>query len=521
MKRHLDLICAVLKKDSLALWPLMALVVAIQTLQVLVGEFNFNFSALLRPIMPLVSALAAAVLTLLAFHQDAVTDGRHDGLTRPIPAKDLLTAKAILIFGAVFLPKIIGTFVAGAIDGRSLIESLLLAFTVESGWMVTFVVLMGAVAVITSTLLQAAVVMIGLFVLIPIMDRFVIKLSSTGEAVFFLGSGWVILKPIAVLALAAVIVVTWLQYGRRETARARTAFAVSVLAVLSLPALFTWERVLAAQQLTDKDPESAAALSVRLATECLPSIVINPQPASAAGGNNEGPIKISPAIFDQELRDLAGPNAVIFATPIVTMGAPEGWIAKLSYAGATFLSDGNEVIEQLHPAVYGPRFRQLGDQQVAVHFWLMSRGQHEAMATRAARLRIDYSFALLRPTSYDLEIDAERKFFPSLGYCGARKTSSRDVDVDCFKSGVQPSAVSVEWKGEPASREFVGDADYTPAWLSIPGGLRRTIKMKDAPSGRASSLVVTAYDVRSFSRQQLEVPGGLGNAIANCPIRPN
>jgi hypothetical protein len=156
----------------------------------------------------------------------------------------------------------------------------------------------------------------------------------------------------------------------------------------------------------------------------------------------------------------------------------------------------------------------------AVHFWLMSRERYEFVTSQSARLKLDYSFALLRPHPHEIEIDGQRRYFPGLGYCGAVRTQpSLDIEVDCFKNHAQPAVVSVEWKDRPGSRQFVGEPNYAPAWLSIPGGERRSTTLTAASSEGATRVVVTAYDVRSFAKRQIEVAAGLGSAVANCPLR--
>lgn len=537
MNRQLTIIGAILRKDAISLWPFALLVVALEVGQLLQHEFGVKLlSPLLLQYLPFVEAIAFIFLILSVIHQDATASLRHDSLTRPLPRRTLLAAKALFIFVAILLPAILGTFIASLVTDRSLIESLLVATTIENPWRIVLVLLIFAIGAVTATLLEAAGAFVGLFIAILLIEPWATRLSTTGEAIFFLGSGWVLLIPLCILALFALAVVLWLQYSRRRTGRARTALAIAALLLISSPAFFNWKHVFSVQKAVAADAAAADSLQIALAPDCFPTALINPPAASLSAilADNENTktsetagIKIKPEIFGEGRRRDAGQSAIAFATAIVPTGVPENWKVMISYANATYLNDANEMIGSLRPARYTPLWRPVTDSaRGAVHFWLMPRELYQRLASQSSRLRLDYSISLLQPHTFEIELGEKRQYLPSLGYCGAeRDPTTADVTVECFKKGAQPALIAAEFAGAPTTQVISGDPDYTPEWLAFASGKRHKAILHPVNGLHATRVKLTAYEARAHTDRRITVPGVLGGTEGNCSApsaaRPN
>ncbi len=531
MNRHRNVIGALLRKDFLSLWPLVLLVVALRLAQVLDAEFDITFlSAQAKQFLPFAYVPAYGFFLLISIHQDALASVRHDVLTRPIPSWNLVTAKGMFIWGAMFLPVVLGTFVACLVNGGSFVEALLVAITIENPMLIALVLLVIVLAVVTSTLLEAVGAFVGIFIVILLMERFVTRLSSTGEAVYFLGSGWVILKPWGLLALISVAIVVWLQYGRRNTMRARMTLAVLALLLMVFPAPFTWHRVIAIQKAVTANSTAADALKISLTSRCFPTALF-PPPGSLVGGIDDdsyprdtgestaNQLKVYPTTFGSERHNAAGRNAIAFSTAIVPTGAPLDWKVLVSNVQATYRNDSDEVLHTLWYARVTPIWKPAADgARSAVHLWLLPRDSYERLVAASAHLQVDYSFGLLEPHSFELPVDGKRHYLAALGYCGAKRdplTSS--VTVKCFKSGDQPGLVAAKYIDVQMPEVVASEPDFTPAWLSYPGGKRYKIKLPATAVSDSSRIKITAYEARAHTERKLVVPGVLGGTPTECP----
>jgi hypothetical protein len=532
MNRHLTIIGALIRKDLLSLWPLALIVVALQAVQVLDAEFGLSLlSAQAREILPLAYVPAYGFFLLLVIHQDAMASVRHDALTRPTPPLDLLAAKGIFIWGAMFLPVVLGTFIACLADGGSFVEALLVAIAVENPMFIALVLLVIVIAAVTATLLEAVGAFVGLFIVLLAMERWVTKLSSTGEAVYFLGSGWVILKPWSFLALISAGIVIWLQYARRNTVRARATLVVLALLLIAFPAPFTWNRVIAIQKAVAADQAPVDSLQLTLTPDCFPTTLVNPPSQSVAEMLADDtnapdttvdagrPMKINPAMFGESRRQAAGQGAVAFATAVIPSGAPPDWKVMISNVSATYRNDSNEVLHSLLYARITPIWQTTADgTRSAVNFWLLPRDVYQRLALQTAHLHLNYSLSLLEPRSFELPVDAKRQYLATLGYCGAtRDRVTADVTIKCFKSGDQPALVTANFVGAQSTEVAADDPDYTPAWLSFPGGKRYKIKLPSSAGSNSARVRIISYEARAHTGRKIVVPGVLGGPVSNCP----
>src|SRR4051812_36077204 len=99
----------ILRKDWILLWPMVALVTAIQVALEVAGYRAGFFSAdsaaveLLRP-LTLAWFAGISALTVAVVHQDPIPGVDHDWLVRPIRRTDLLVAKILFVLLAISVP---------------------------------------------------------------------------------------------------------------------------------------------------------------------------------------------------------------------------------------------------------------------------------------------------------------------------------------------------------------------------------------------------------------------------------
>jgi hypothetical protein len=427
-----------LLKDLRLLWPFAALT---SGLIVLAALYDLTASPL-GGLLPLASLLASALFMLALVQQDPPASLRHDWLTRPLNGFEILGAKALLALAVIVVPGALGATLAAALDGGSVGEALLsaLASTSTQLFMGLCLLMVGAV---TSTLLEAAGVLIGLFVLFVIFPPIVLRLSGMSEAVLFLGSGWVVKVLVGLIVLGGGLAVTRLAYYRRRTAAARATFAVTVAIIPIVLAAVSWDSVAAVQRLTNRS-SAPRSFAVELAPGCFEARTLDPPPATTSASASDGP-------WTSEQRRAGGFGAVGFFTDLRAHGLPRGWRMAVGHVeGSVFDPDGRELMT-MAPVRFTPTWRVAEDGQLeARHPWLIPRAALDEVSDRRASLRLDYDLTLLAPRQWaTLPIDGAPLAIPGLGSCTATSRSSAAIEVTCFVTGRQPDLLAARVVGTP------------------------------------------------------------------------
>jgi hypothetical protein len=299
---------------------------------------------------------------------------------------------------------------------------------------------------------------------------------------------------------------------------------------MAYPAPFTWNRVIAIQKAVTANSTAAAALNVSLTPGCFPTALF-PPPGGLVGGASEdsypqdtgesvaNQLKVYPTTFGSEHHNAAGRNAIAFATAIVPTGAPPDWKVLLSNVSATYRNDGNEVLHTLWYSRVTPIWKPTPDgARSAVHLWLLPRDAYETLVSQSAHLQLDYSFSLLEPHSFELPVDGKRHYLSALGYCRAKRDPlTSGVTVKCFKNGDQPGLVAAKFIDVQTPEIVASEPDFTPAWLSYPGGKRYKINLPATAEADGARIKITAYEARAHTERQLIVPGVLGGTPTECP----
>jgi hypothetical protein len=226
------LIWHIIKKDWKLLWPLVALVVAIQlALEWVIyngGLFGEDPAAkVLLPPLTLAWFIGIAALSAAVVHQDPIPGVDQDWLIRPLSRTHLLAAKLGFVLLTISLPMITSNLTNALASGFALLPSLEAVAAKELFVFACFLVPVVALAATTRNMTELV------FIAAALTVAFALSLSASA---FLSGADWCstcnsgiswiqhIVQHVGVLAGAAVILA--LQYYRRQTRLSR-AFAVA------------------------------------------------------------------------------------------------------------------------------------------------------------------------------------------------------------------------------------------------------------------------------------------------------
>ena len=227
----------ILKKDWKLLWPIVAVVAAVQIgcewAVFSSGLFADNPAAevLLRP-LTLAWFIGIAALTAAVVHQDAIPGANQDWLIRPLKRPQLLLAKLIFLALTISAPMFILNLAHALAMGMPVAPSLSAVLTKELFIFACFIVPVAALAATTRNMTE--LIVLGAILVL-------IFAASLSVSAFFLGADWCptchtgmawlqhLLQHVGVLLGAGVIL--FLDYYQRRYAVAR---GVAVLGAVSL-----------------------------------------------------------------------------------------------------------------------------------------------------------------------------------------------------------------------------------------------------------------------------------------------
>jgi len=518
MSRRLRVMSAIWRKDFLVLWPLVAMLLVLQVVRS--GFLVHRLPDFARELSTGVGALACLLLILGVIHQDASASVRHDWLTKPIPRGSMAVAKLALIAICIYLPAMTFEYAYELHIGHSAKEAFLHATTINGralGSLLTLVML----AVVTSTLLEAAGAFVAIFVVAMIVQLIAALVGDQVESMVVGGLIWLQLFPFLVLPLLLIVPVTWLQYSRRRTMLARTLVAVAAVASF-LPLLLSWNAMFAIQKIA-AGGSSENQTGLALVPGCFDSMAIDVDSMSLVMLDRAMPrrAQLAPTLWSVEQRTAAGAGAIAFAASISPINQPAGWKTLIGNAEAFYVDSDGRVTDQLVGAISPMVWRSgLNATSRASHFWLVPRSTFDMARENSARLRIDYSVSQLAPSvSADLAVDGARRYITGLGYCSAKSDkSTRSVTVDCFKRGEQPALLIASLPEFPGNDDAPsGFPDYTPAAMEFLSGAEYKMTLRHGRDAIPTGANVTAYEVRGHFNRSLIAPGLLGGSDSECP----
>jgi hypothetical protein len=475
---------AVLRKDFLQLWPVVALAGALLFLRNIVFPLLTLPMPALRTTLEIANGLACCTLLVAVIQQDALTGVRHDWFTRPIPRGSLFAAKLIFIVVAITVPADLSVIVGSLLSGHSWSEALIEGSQFSLNWIGPLLIL-SALTTLTNTLLKAAatilIVLTSAALLVPVTMIF----GPDNDVIFGSGVGWITELFYFVLLLAASGGVLWIQYARRDQRRAILIVMIGTALAVGAPLFLTQRQVFGVQKMF-----SSAADEQKIGTTLVPGC------------------------FSSLSAERAGPNAVGF-TSTLDEKVPPGSLLLVDAARLRYVDRDGRTLTKLKPAFTRGPVLASGSRPDS-HHWLLPRAAYEQLAAQKAHAQLSYSFSLLEPTvSADLEANGSRRYIDGLGYCGAKVNGDypgggRAIRVDCLKRGAQPAQVSVTVKGEPGNRHSDTEVDFRPSWLELLTVRRWQVGIASEQPSTVPTVTLTAFEARAHVDRTFTVPGLLG-----------
>jgi hypothetical protein len=506
---------ALLRKDTRLFWQLAALtggLIALWQFPGLVAKLG-PMAGIVQVAIPLASIL----LILVVFYEDAIVSLKHDWLARPIRGTTLLLAKCAFVLLALVAPAILGGIANNLYEGRSLAESLLagVSFGASGGWLMLIVGVM-AFAALTGSIRQAIIVFLAGLAVVALLTIVVISIvgvPATPDA--WSGSSWVTARPVEVMLALVAVSVLWIQYGYRHTPAARIVVGAALVVGVGFLGSMTWPRIFAVQKLFSTDPAAASTVGLEAGSGCFPARELG---EDVSGMVASATAAITPELYSEEQREMAGPGAIAFTTQLIQRSAPPGHRLTLGVARITYRA-ANDEVQALYPGRVQWRPTDEG-LPAANHYWLLSRSDYERLAAMVdIKTEIAYSVSLLAPAATaEFAADGRRAFHQGIGYCSAVfDRSSRLVDVDCFKAGPQPAQLVAHLAGAPDTESRTsGNPDFVPAFLDFWGGKRHVMQLRSR-DGDVPRVKVTALEARVHFDRKVVVPGVLGGPVSACP----
>jgi non-heme chloroperoxidase len=514
---------AIMKKDATSLWPLLLLTGLFFLADVILVRLDLLPAWTLYRTPVLLVAMTA--LTLPLFQLDSPVSLTDDWLCRPVPRRELIAAKLLLLAAVIYLPRVIGVLLADLGLGFPPREALLDAFLLQEGWFLFLLPGLVFIASVTRTFVQGFGVLFGLFICVFVIPTPFVRPPGPLEpgirdALFFSGLQWLATTPAKLAAFVLVAVGIWLIYWRRRLVAARVLLGITVcvmLILLLLPmALMPWSATFAAHQAFAASPDPAAGaqtIHLRNPRTCFPAA------RRAELGTDADFVAATRALgltlwTDEELPGV-GPDAVAFLTAIEARGLPRDWRVKLNYVQAHY-SAGGQRLYSLRPARYITDHAEVAR---LAHAWMVPEHALSRLQELQPRLDLDYSLTLLKPRQYSLPTDGVRRLLRGLGSCGAALDEPGNrILVSCFSALSHPAQISAELNDVPASRSFgSGRVDFAPGWAKVLYANSVELEIASLRLARHETVTVTAWEAAGHIEESLVLPGILGADLATCP----
>ncbi len=468
---------AVLRKDFLQLWPIVALAAALLCLRnILFPLLTLPMSGL-RTAIEVANGLACCTLLFAVIQQDALTGVRHDWFTRPISRGSLFAAKAIFIVVTLTVPADLSMIIGWLVTGHSLQESLAYGLQFSLNW-VGPLLMLAALGTLSNTLLKAAMTVLAVIAFAALLVPVTLTLGLDNDAIYGTGIGWITESFYLLLLMAASAGVLWLQYAQRKLWRSIAVVTVATVLAVCAPMYITQRQVFGVQKLF-----SSAAKEQRIGATLAPGCF------SSSDDVNE-----SDAAFTTRLQVSVPPDSHLF------IGATR--LRYIDGEGRTLLKAG-----------YTGDRTPVGGSRTEVDHWRLPRAVYDDFVARRVHAQVTYSMSLLEPTlSADLVADGSRRYLNGIGFCSARPL---DIDpsrlwVDCLKRGTQPAQVSLTVKGDSEGGHSDRPVDFRPSWLEFLTVQRWQLGIAKPERSGVPTVTLTAFEARAHVDRTFTIPGVLG-----------
>lgn len=492
MSRGTLAVKAVLRRDFLQLWPVVALCALILFIRNVSFPFLGPAAVSTRTLIEIANGLACCTLLVAVIQQDALTGVRHDWFTRPISRGSLFAAKAIFIVVAITVPADLSLIAGSLLSGHSLSEAFTEGAQFSLNWIAPLTML-AAIASLGNTLLKAAAMTLAAMAVAALILPISGSIGAGDNGVYGPDVGWIAESFYLLMLMAASAAVLWLQYARRDFRRAATVAVLATVLAASGPAYVRWGQVFAVQKLL-----SSTSHEQRIRTTLDPACF---QPIIVDGLHFWGP--------DQLRR--AGPNPIGFFTKLESE-APADWLVNVNAVKLDYFDNRGHELLTLHGASSDPVHGNIKG-----HYWLLPRAAYDSLRARGAHARLTYSVSALEPgRTIDIEADGSRRYLDGFGFCGAsvgeQDASGRGwpITADCLKFGPRPAMLYSRIKNDPGSEGFSTKADFRPPLLELLSVQRTSLPMWSKQPSSAPTVTLGTFRARAYFDRTYDVPGILG-----------
>ncbi len=538
MTTRISVISAIIKKDLLGLLPLVFLAAAVFFLEPIIADLELDsdsqFWSMLKTNFYWLSYFMLSMLVVSVIQLDPAASLTHDWLTRPIARLNWLVAKTVFLLLTVCIPIILARTLVNLSNDYSMGVALLNATAIESPAGLLPMPFLFTIALLTGTLRRAIFLVIAIVMILilpawsatqPLFDFLGVNLSPDYDALM-----WIQAIPITVAGMAAILLVYWYQYCRRQTGRAFLIFSIMlVLVFFSMfppSSLYNWESAIAIQKSLINGPDEELEEYVILdhARACFPAEIV---------GSDFGNAVLEQAAWQEHHLTNAGSGALTFATTVNTRRILVEWVhaenlgreLTVDWRIDRLRTQGRFSANSLTADFYAQRSSTAVNRFSPItasdtDYWLVPGAVAAQLAhDPSTELTLEFDLTLLSPSTYELKTDGQRRHFSELGYCSARINSvSNSIEVECVKRGPQPAMVSAELVGIKSSRV---DSNYQPnykaSWLDRIGVKRYELAIAASNLVDNSSILLTAYKLERILRKQLVSNGFLGSQSSTCP----
>ena len=511
------LLRAILRKDLLSLAPIVALVALIFLADPLIVRL-----ALLQAYESSVLLVVLAVLVMSVFQLDSPASLTDDWLCRPVPKRELLAAKLLLVLSASYLPRAIGTLIVDLILGFPLPEALLDAVLLQDQVILFALPILIFTAIITRTIVQGFGVLFAIFICVFVIPTPFVRppgplTPGIRDDMLMSGMQWLATTPAKLASLVLVAIGFWLVYWQRRLAPARVLMALTIgvtLLFMLLPmTLMPWTTTFAIQTAFSPAPAAdTTRISLRNPRACFPAArhaELSTNTAFVAAARRSG-LRLWAT---EELRDV-GPDSVAFLTAIEPRGLPFEWRVMLNYVQAEYSANGAKLYS-LRPANYFAD--HFGGGSLA-HGWMLPESTVQHLRSVQPELTLTYSLTLLKPREYRVPADGKRHALPGLGSCSAKVYAPGNrIDVDCFIAFAHSVQLSAQLNELSSSRVY-SPPNFAPRWTRWPYSQHVELRIGSPRLTKHDSITVIAWDAAGSIDKSLTTPGILGAATDTCPL---
>ena len=454
----------ILKKDWRLLWPLVALMTAIQIglewSSFKSGLFGENLAAH-ELLYPLTLAWFACItaLTVAVIHQDPIPGADQDWLIRPLSRTDLLMGKILFVLLSVSLPMLLLNLLHALALGFPPMISLQDVLFKEFYVFICLIVPVLALAASTGNMTEfiTSGVVLG-----------VVYAASTGVSAFLFGVdycptcdtgvSWLqhILQHAGIL-VGAVIVLAF-QFYRRRTALSRAVLIFGAVALVVVQ--FPWGLAFSVQRTLQGKSGTANSLAITFDREAADLAANDPQSGGRPGSGRQAARALLRGDVGQAMellrrRTLPGAPPVAVDLPLQISGLPRDGLLLLDRSQVhLFSGDGSNVFSAVvamgpsQPNLIVPPETADASPQM-VHQTLYLPAALYKGSAHIVRLQMDYSLTLmeLRGSYRIAALDGEL-YQPDVGFCATKLDPAGDsIRLRCKQIGASPFCMSATLYG--------------------------------------------------------------------------